>query len=101
MNSKGRELNMHPETLAAKLIGRWKSGAPLARFPTGDPNIPEESEVNDFEYRINRIINKDGVKPLNLAVGIDTRLTDKEFEEESKKWNVVYGIRTPRFAHIR
>ena len=50
MNKKGSDLGMLPEMLAAKLVGRWKSGAPLSRFPNGDPHIPEESEFNDFKY---------------------------------------------------
>ena len=37
-----------PERLAAKFVGRWKSGAPLVLSPTGDdPNLGSE---NNFSY---------------------------------------------------
>jgi Dyp-type peroxidase family len=39
-----------PEALAAKFVGRWKSGAPLAEFEHYDPVIPELSGGNDFLY---------------------------------------------------
>ena len=35
------------ERLAANLVGRWRSGAPLALFPEQDPGIAN----NDFRYR--------------------------------------------------
>jgi len=40
--------SMDAETLAAKLVGRWKSGAPLVRFPDADPGA---HAINDFGYR--------------------------------------------------
>ncbi|MEV8441689.1 peroxidase [Actinosynnema sp. NPDC051121] len=40
------------ELLAAKLVGRWRSGAPLALSPTGDdPALGEDPRrINDFDY---------------------------------------------------
>ncbi len=40
------------EYLAAKIVGRWKSGAPLTKYPHGDPykNPPKISNENDFDY---------------------------------------------------
>jgi deferrochelatase/peroxidase EfeB len=40
------------ELLAAKLVGRWRSGAPLALSPAGDdPAIGEDpNRINDFDY---------------------------------------------------
>jgi Dyp-type peroxidase family len=39
-----------PEEMAARLIGRWKSGSPLAQSPKFDPVAPETSDRNDFQY---------------------------------------------------
>ncbi len=36
------------ERLAAKMVGRWRSGAPLVKTPTQDD--PEQSFENDFRY---------------------------------------------------
>lgn len=40
------------EYFAAKIVGRWKSGAPLTKYPNSDPhkNPTEKSNENDFEY---------------------------------------------------
>ncbi len=40
------------EYFAAKIVGRWKSGAPLTKYPHGDPykNPPEKCNENDFDY---------------------------------------------------
>ena len=53
MNTKAAELGMTPEKLAAKFIGRWKSGAPLANHPESDPNTPEAADDNNFIYMNN------------------------------------------------
>jgi Dyp-type peroxidase family len=38
--------------LGAKFVGRWMSGAPLVKYPSGDPHAetPTLSTENDFEY---------------------------------------------------
>lgn len=40
------------ERLAAKFVGRWMSGAPLVKYPTGDPHAGTSmlNSENDFEY---------------------------------------------------
>ncbi|MBC7931178.1 MAG: Dyp-type peroxidase [Rubrivivax sp.] len=40
------------ERLGAKFVGRWMSGAPLVKYPSGDPHsgTPALSRENDFEY---------------------------------------------------
>ncbi len=39
------------EYYAAKIVGRWKSGAPLTKYPNGDPHgESEKNNENDFEY---------------------------------------------------
>ncbi|HSI77902.1 MAG TPA: Dyp-type peroxidase [Lunatimonas sp.] len=43
--------------LAAKVIGRWQSGAPIALFPDNDPGVI--SDINDFGYSK---FDKDGLK---------------------------------------
>ena len=65
--------------MAARFVGRWPSGAPLAKFQDGDPLLPEEFDDNDFKYFENE----------EKSPGLLTKLDDKE------------GQTTPRFAHIR
>jgi Dyp-type peroxidase family len=43
-----RELELDPELLAAKLVGRWRGGASLVQSPTVDR--PELATANDFGY---------------------------------------------------
>jgi Dyp-type peroxidase family len=66
-------INMSPEKLASKFVGRWDSGAPLAIYPNSDPNCPVASDRNDFRFVVNR----------------------------NPKLNDPRGLRTPRFSHIR
>lgn len=42
------DVGLDPETLEAKLVGRWKSGAPLATAPGGDD--PAQVGANGFDY---------------------------------------------------
>jgi Dyp-type peroxidase family len=60
-------VKMVPEQLAAKLVGRWKSGAPLAANPDYDPVAPEYSDKNDFQY----VKNKE-MRSLDDATGKNT-----------------------------
>lgn len=40
------------ERTASKMVGRWKSGAPLTKYPLLDPvEAAEVNEENDFEYQ--------------------------------------------------
>lgn len=70
-----RATGLSPEHLAAKIVGRWKSGAPITEFPKFDPVMPEFSDHNDFKY----LSNKD---PVNTSNDPD-------------------GDITPTFAHTR
>lgn len=40
------------ERLGAKMVGRWKSGAPVTRYPDRDPHqgVPPKVDENDFGY---------------------------------------------------
>lgn len=39
------------EYYGAKIVGRWRSGAPLTKYPNSDPHKDtEKSNENDFEY---------------------------------------------------
>lgn len=42
------DVGLNPESLQAKLVGRWKSGAPLATAPSGDD--PSQATANAFDY---------------------------------------------------
>lgn len=42
------DVGLDPESLQAKLVGRWKSGAPLATAPSGDN--PMQATTNAFNY---------------------------------------------------
>jgi Dyp-type peroxidase family len=74
MGKNSHYYDLSPTGLAARLVGRWKSGAPLAKFPKGDPDLPRAFNDNDFRY-----LDNDNHPRLN-----DPR-----------------GEKTPRFAHIR
>lgn len=43
------------DRLGAKMVGRWRSGAPITKYPDGDPNreTSEINQENDFEYNAN------------------------------------------------
>jgi Dyp-type peroxidase family len=68
------EVKVKPEELAALLVGRWKSGAPLAERRY-EPVSPEFSNDNDFLYLTNR--------------------------EGAMASNDPDGVNTPTFAHVR
>ena len=52
MEEKGREYPGGPDMLAAKIVGRWRDGTPLALSPDGpDPDIVDDpARINDFSY---------------------------------------------------
>lgn len=47
----GAEPALTPQAVAAKMIGRWPSGAPVSLFPDADPGPGHER--NDFAYHAN------------------------------------------------
>jgi Dyp-type peroxidase family len=79
MSTNGSKFGLTPTGLAARFVGRWPSGAPLAKFQNGDPLLPKEFDDNDFKFFENK--EESGTAHLELD--------DKE------------GNHTPRFAHIR
>ncbi|MDB4988162.1 MAG: cytochrome [Myxococcaceae bacterium] len=69
--ARAAEGSMSPVAVAAKMVGRWPSGAPLVRCPEADPHPHGRSDEDDFGY---------------FEVGPD---------------NDGYGSRCPFGAHIR
>jgi Dyp-type peroxidase family len=53
---RAARLGMDPELLAARMVGRWKSGAPLELAPLrDDPRLGgDKNRNNDFEFREDR-----------------------------------------------
>jgi Dyp-type peroxidase family len=56
-NKDGTVNEFESTKLAAKMMGRWPSGAPIVNFPDADPNVI--SDDNDFGYAKD---DKDGTK---------------------------------------
>jgi Dyp-type peroxidase family len=52
-NEAGEADQAAQEKLAAKMIGRWRSGAPITTFPHADPASSEVNEENNFGYAAN------------------------------------------------
>jgi Dyp-type peroxidase family len=73
------KLNKSPEELAALIVGRWKSGAPLAKHHTSDPVGQEFADENDFQYR-ETIVDSGSIRTLD---------SDGD------------GVNTPKFSHVR
>lgn len=68
----------NPEWLAAKMMGRWRSGAPLVRDPDRDPGSRPELDgdtINDFDYAPGR--------------------------QDEQRYDDARGLRCPAGAHIR
>lgn len=81
--SKDGEVNVDASNkLAAKLMGRWPSGAPLTKFPDADPG--NDSDDNDFGYADT---DAEGFKcPLGSHV---RRCNPRDsFEDDSKKESI-------------
>jgi Dyp-type peroxidase family len=59
------QLELTPEELAARMMGRWKSGAPLAKneYEPADPNF----DSNDFLYRDTTFNDPDGQRTAKFA----------------------------------
>ena len=73
--------------LAAKMMGRWPSGAPVTKFPDADPG--ELSDDNDFGYAQN---DQDGLK---CPFGSHLRRSNPRdsFEDLGKKQSVLLSNR--------
>jgi Dyp-type peroxidase family len=50
--TQGKALDMAPDLLAARMVGRWKSGAPMVTTPLQDDPVLAEDVllINDFEF---------------------------------------------------
>lgn len=92
MNEKTKNedgsINVQESTkLAAKMVGRWPSGAPITKFPDKDPEVI--SDDNDFGYAKE---DKDGLK---CPFGSHLRRTNPRdsFEDDKIKESVVLSNR--------
>jgi Dyp-type peroxidase family len=75
------------EALGARLVGRWKGGGPLARFPDGEQIPANRFEFNHFGFA-------EGARPMAAREG----------EEETEVAGAPAdpdGLRCPMSAHIR
>jgi len=87
------ELGMTDEAFGALLVGRWRSGAPLMRTPTGDSAALAADDLanNHFAY------NKD-----STAVTIDTTVAPGYPGDSFPQARADFlGTVCPHFAHIR
>ena len=78
MRETGPTFGLSMTGIAARFVGRWPTGAPLAKFQDGDPLLPEEFDDNDFKYLKNEeeesgtahleLDDKDGHNTLDLRI---------------------------------
>jgi Dyp-type peroxidase family len=87
MKEYGPKFGFSPTELAARFVGRWPTGAPLAKFQDGDPLLPGEFDDNDFKYIDNTEAQTEKIDP-------QPPKTHPELDDKD-------GSHTPRFAHIR
>jgi Dyp-type peroxidase family len=59
-SQQANELGTTGETIAAKMVGRWPSGAPLVKHPEKDPNPQGFSDDDKFSYLDNGAQNDRG-----------------------------------------
>ncbi len=83
------KVNLHPETLAAKIVGRWPDGSPVILSPEGpEPSISSDNmHVNHFGYLGTSAINVIDDKENLRAIGGTEADNDV--------------LKCPHFAHIR
>lgn len=48
LDDTARQQGLHKELIAAKLMGRWRNGTPLAQSPHSD--AAPQTDLNDFDY---------------------------------------------------
>jgi len=86
-----RGAQMRPETLGAKLMGRWKSGTPIVRAPAYDvPEIAASSCTdNHFRYAASSALIPQSTPSFCADQAFTPALADPE------------GMRCPHAAHIR
>ena len=71
----GQRYNMDPELVAAKLMGRWRNGVPLALSPDSKDVPMGDRELNDFDYApsAEHASNYDDFEGLRCPVGAHCR----------------------------
>lgn len=42
--------SLNADTLGARMVGRWKSGTPIALSPNNDNNLTGDDEINNFDF---------------------------------------------------
>jgi Dyp-type peroxidase family len=78
-----------PELLAAKLMGRWRSGAPLIHHPQAD--APAASNRNDFRY-----LEGPGADPLGVVCPRAAHIRRAYPRDEAKSSPTTANIETHR-----
>ena len=94
LRSEAARLDVDPEMLGAKLVGRWRSGAPVERAAAAD--IPalggDEGANNNFEF-------EDDADPIHMSqVTTDADAVDETFPRARADAD---GAVCPLGAHIR
>jgi len=85
-----------PPLLGAKLVGRWKSGAPIMRAPLADDPVLAGNDCanNDFEFSSDEEEeNAEAVAARGPAACLCERLPEPEPDDD--------GLKCPFAAHIR
>jgi Dyp-type peroxidase family len=85
----------NPDLLGAKLVGRWKSGAPIMRTPDqDDPELAgNDCANNDFEFASDQEEAPEAAAPRGPADCLCERLPEVEPDDE--------GLKCPFAGHIR
>ena len=97
--TKNEDGSLNPQEskkLAAKMMGRWPSGAPIVKWPDADPvdlypNEDPEKFVNDNDFLYNKT-DKEGMK---CPFGAHTRRTNPRdsFEENTEDKSILLSNR--------
>lgn len=93
LNSKSNELGINPDYLGAKLVGRWRSGAPVMRVPfNDDPALgANDCANNNFEFLVEG-------ETMQTPVTSPNQCNDQHADTAQPDPK---GLRCPFAAHIR
>lgn len=91
VETQAAALGMDAQTLATLLVGRWKSGAPLMRAPTGDNALLGADELANNHFAYNRDSTPIPLAPIPGYPGDAFAQARSDF----------LGRVCPHFAHIR
>jgi Dyp-type peroxidase family len=98
LRDKARDLGVAPEYLAAKLLGRWPTGAPIVRAPLAESRQPmTPCTINHFNYQAASPRLPEPAKGSD-ACGDTDPLSGHPFEPADKD---DLGTVCPFVAHIR